>query len=243
MSCVEIHALLRLPGFPEILRQFFSYVENNAFLRFLHLRGILRFLDTPTSGPWASLGTYDSTFLRFLRLRGILSEFSSYVEKNAFLRFLHLRRILRFLDPPNSDPLASLGTYVSCDSTFLRFLRLRGILREFSSYGEKNAFLRFLHLRRILRFLEPPNSGIKEFWKVPKGWSQTTVIPVFLHVRGELAKNSTQTKIWEKRCVICSQAGQRAGVRGVKKAKRSIVLHVRGELAKNSTQTKKSKKC
>ena len=34
---------------------------------------------------------------------------------------------------------------------------------------------------------------------------------VFLHVRGELAKNSTQTKKWEKRCVICSQSGQRAG--------------------------------
>ena len=66
---------------------------------------------------------------------------------------------------------------------------------------------------------------------------------VFLHVRGELAKNSTQTKKWEKRWVICSQAGQRAGVRGVKKSKKSIVLHVRGELAKNSTQTKKSKKC
>ena len=153
MSCVEIHALLRLLGLRGILREFFSYVENNAFLRFLHLRGILRFLDTPTSGPWTSLGTYDSTFLQFLRSRGILCEFSSYVEKNAFLRFLHLRRILRFLDPPNSGPLASLGTY---DPTFLPFLRLRGILCEFSSYVEKNAFLRFLHLRRILRFLDPP---------------------------------------------------------------------------------------
>ena len=47
---------------------------------------------------------------------------------------------------------------------------------------------------------------------------------VFLHVRGELAKNSTQTKKWEKRCVICSQAGQRAGVRGVKKSKKSIEI-------------------
>ena len=81
---------------------------------------------------------------------------------------------------------------------------------------------------------------------------------VFLHVRGELAKNSTQTKKWEKRCVICSQAGQRAGVCSqaglegggqnaekssqMKKSKKSVFLHLPGELAKNSTQTKKSKK-
>ena len=59
--------------------------------------------------------------------------------------------------------------------------------------------------------------------------------------------NYTQTKKWEKRCVICSQAGQRAGVRGVKKSKNSsqlkkskkcFVLHVLGELPKNSTQTR-----
>ena len=37
---------------------------------------------------------------------------------------------------------------------------------------------------------------------------------VFLHVRRELAKNSTQTKKWKKCWVICFQGGQKAGVRG-----------------------------
>ena len=70
---------------------------------------------------------------------------------------------------------------------------------------------------------------------------------VVLHDRGELAKNSTQTKKWKKCWVICSQGGQRAGVRGVKKSKNSsqlkkskkcFVVHVLGELPKNSTQTR-----
>ena len=127
---------------------------------------------------------------------------------------------------------------------------------------KKSAKCVFLHVRGELAKNFPQTKKSKKCWvkcsqfaQRPRVWgggvqksknsSQMKKAKkcVFLHVRGELAKNSTQTKIWEKRCVICSQAGQRAGVRGVKKAKRSIVLHVRGELAKNSTQTKKSKKC
>ena len=59
--------------------------ENVAFLRFLHLRGILRFFDPPTSGPSANLGTYDS-FLRFLRLREILRLFVLWGGKAHFRR-------------------------------------------------------------------------------------------------------------------------------------------------------------
>ena len=64
---------LRLRG---ILCEFSSNVEKNAFLRFLHLRRILRFLDPPpNSGRWASLGIIDTIFLRFLRLREIIRKF------------------------------------------------------------------------------------------------------------------------------------------------------------------------
>ena len=40
ISCVEIDVFHRILRFRGILRHFFSYLENNAFLAFLHLQEI-----------------------------------------------------------------------------------------------------------------------------------------------------------------------------------------------------------
>ena len=98
---------------------------------------------------------------------------------------------LRFLDPPNSGSLASLGTY---DTTFLPYLRLRGILCEFSSYVEKNAFLRFLHLRRVLGFLDPPPPLTLGLWA---DWEHLTQHFFDFFVCGKFFASSPRT--WRKR--------------------------------------------
>ena len=56
--------------------------------------------------------------------------------KNHFFAFFICDEFFDFwTPPPNSGPLASLGTF---DPIFLQFLRLRGILCEFSSNVKKN---------------------------------------------------------------------------------------------------------